>query len=306
MAIDSLVHITDLHFWEVVWNPLHLLNKRALGNFNVWYRRRHEFIHEHEKPFADTIAATGIKQAYISGDFCSTATAKEFREGAKFIHALEKHGMDVIAIPGNHDVYTHESVRRRRFERYLGDWYPEEGLPARRKLPGGTDLLLVPTVCPNFISSRGVITPVEIEGVVEHLRRCASPVIVSGHYPVLNETYTYRTTGGRELRNAHRLRRALGESGKDILYICGHVHRFSYVQDDLYPNLKHLTSGALFRLAHETKSRGEFTEVHREDGGFSIIRHMYREDWSCRKEPLREHPMRNEPLDHRKVAPPAD
>ena len=32
----SFIHITDLHFWELVLNPFRLLNKRAIGNVNVF------------------------------------------------------------------------------------------------------------------------------------------------------------------------------------------------------------------------------------------------------------------------------
>ena len=55
-----VLHITDLHFWEVVWNPLHLLNKRFLGNINVFMKRRHHFKVDRAGEFGADAAAHGF------------------------------------------------------------------------------------------------------------------------------------------------------------------------------------------------------------------------------------------------------
>ena len=276
---DTLLHITDLHFWKVVLNPLKLCNKRFLGNLNVILRRRRHFLTHHATDFADQLVSRGVPQLLISGDLSSTALAAEFEEAAAFVSGLQRRGMVPITIPGNHDVYTFESVRARRFDRYFGDGSPQGGLPAIRTLTGGTPLLLVPTVCPNLISSRGRVTQATIADTVERLAECASTVLVCGHYPLLHETYAYRMTSTRGLRNAEGLRRALGESGKDILYLSGHVHRFSYVQDTEYPNLRHLTSGALFRDDPRTGVCGEYSELQVADGAFKVFRHYRDDEW---------------------------
>ena len=277
--VDSLLHLTDFHFWEVVLNPFRLLNKRFLGNANVIYRRRREFVTANAQPFADEAIATGIKFALLSGDFGSTATDRELAQGAEFVRYLVQRGMAITVLPGNHDVYTFESVRRRRFEKHFGEWLPPRGLPHVVRLPGGTPLLLVPTVCPNWLSSEGRITDLEVEAVATHLDACAAPLIVCGHYPVLAKTDGYQSKPSRRLRNAEALRDALGRSGKRILYISGHVHRFSYVKDDRYPSLEHLTTGAFVRRARETASDGEFSEIHVHADAFRVIRHRHSAAW---------------------------
>ena len=278
---DTLLHLTDIHFWEVVRNPLLLLNKRLLGNFNVWLRRRHEFAIARAEPFADTLAGMGIEQVLITGDFTSTATERECAMGAAFVRGLEARGLSVRLFAGNHDVYTFESVRKRRFERHYGQWLSKGGLPAAGRLAGGTPLVMVPTVCPNVVSSKGRITDAEAREVGELVASCSGPMIVSGHYPVLFETAGYHSKPSRRLRNAGALREAMGTANQRILYVAGHEHRFSYTQDGAYSELSHLTTGAFLRNAAESDSQGEFSEIRVYDNGFKVLRWVYRGEWTC-------------------------
>ena len=281
---DSLLFLTDLHFWEVVTNPLKLFNKRALGNFNVWLRRRHHFHMERAEAFADEVAATGIKTVLLGGDFTSTATDGEFQLAAAFAAGLERRGLHLIVIAGNHDVYTFESVRKRRFEQYFAKHLPAAGFPALQVLPGGTPLLLVPTICPNILSSRGRVTE-EVVARTRELIDAAPPgsLLVSGHYPVLDETYAYRSSFSRQLGNAQGLRDAMGASGRDILYLAGHVHRFSYLRDARFEKLHHLTTSAFFLQRSGAKLQGEFSEIRVAGEGFAVHRHFCESGWCCER-----------------------
>lgn len=276
-----LIHIADLHFWEVVWNPLRLLNKRFLGNANVVLRRAREFPMERAEAFADAVAATGAATAVLTGDFTSTATDREFELAKHFVEGLVRRGLRVWALPGNHDVYTFEAVRNRRFERYLGDFLPREGLPACVRLPGGTALVLVPTVCPNLLSARGRITEDEVARTAALIEAAPEgPVIAAGHYPCLHHTDGYASTWGRRLRNAEALRNAFGRAGRPILYLAGHVHRFSCTRDAQYQRLCHMTTPAFFLDRRHGGPRGAFTEVHVNGPDFAVFRHTCRDDWS--------------------------
>ena len=278
--IDRFIQITDVHIWRIVYNPFHLLNKRFLGNVNVIYRRRKEFVTANLPAFSQAVADTGVKTVLITGDFTSTATKHEFAASVRFVESLEELGLHVMVIPGNHDVYTFESVGRRRYEHYLGQWEPGDGLPTRTTLPGGTPLILVPTCCPNLISSKGRISDRQAEHVAELIAACGDrPVVVSGHYPVLNETYGYSTKPDRRLRNAEALRQALGTAKGPLLYVAGHVHRFSLTRDAEFANVQHLTTGAFVRRAHETDSDGEFSEIHIGTNAFHVCRHLHRDTW---------------------------
>ena len=284
MVKDTLVHIADLHFWEIVWNPLRLLNKRLLGNVNVLFRRHKEFLMDRADAYADAVAATGAPSALLTGDFTSTSTDAEFAMSARFAEGLAKRGLRVIAIPGNHDVYTFEAARKHRFERYLGAYLPPSGLPACIDLPGGTPLVLAPTVAPNLLSSRGRIRRAEADAVGALLEGCPpGPVIVAGHYPILERTYAYHSTWGRRLANAKALHDALQKARGPLLYVAGHVHRFSYVRDPRLPAAHHVTTPAFFLQRHGKPEQGAFTVVRALEQGFEVISHVYAGNW--RQEP---------------------
>lgn len=276
---DSFLHLTDLHFWEIVLNPLRLLNKRAIGAANVLFRRRKEFLVDRAGPYSDYLAARGVRQLLITGDITSTATDKEMSLGAAFVRGLEERGLKPLVIAGNHDVYTFESVRKQRFEKHFGPWLPSATLPCIHQLEGGTPVLFVPTACPNYISSKGHISDEHLREAAALLDGLVSPVIVAGHYPLLAKPHGHGPGANRRLRNAPALREALGHSGREIVYISGHTHRFGYVQDDDYPNLTHLTAGALFRNDAKSGTQGEFCEVHIGGGETRVIRHVNRGDW---------------------------
>lgn len=283
---DRLLHITDLHFWEVVRNPFQLFNKRFIGNANVWLRRRHEYRVERAGEYAEALAATGISTVFAGGDFSSTATEKEFAAAAGFLHDLQRRGLTILALPGNHDMYTFESVRHRRFEKYFAPFLPPDGFPYRHILPGGTPLVLAPTAGPNVLSSRGRIGAAAIEKTAALVMSCPpGPVLVGAHYPLLNHTREYRNGFSRTLRGAERLRATLRETGRHILYIAGHVHRASYTQDANGSSLFHLTTAALFRYHPKTGPSGYFTEIAVRKDGFSVFRHEYFDQWTRRETP---------------------
>lgn len=277
--VDRLIHIADLHFWRVTLNPLRLVSKRLLGNLNVWLRRRHQFAMAASRAHARAVAAQGVSTVLLTGDFTSTALEEEFALADEFMRHLQALGLNTIVLPGNHDVYTFESVRTRRFERRLERYLPAEGYPAMLELEGGTPLLLVPTVCPNLLSSRGRIRDREIERVRELLQQGSGPIIVAGHYPLLTKTPGYTLTTRRNLRNADALRNTLGGAGRPILYVAGHVHRFSYVQDERYPQVHHLTTGAFFYRNKRENIEGEFAELAVHPRRFEVVRHVLRGSW---------------------------
>lgn len=295
-ARDTLLHITDLHFWEVVWNPLRLLNKRAIGNLNVFLRRRFEYKTNHAEAFGQYLAQTGVKSLFAGGDFTSTATEKEFAAAAAFLRQLDERGIRLYAAPGNHDVYTFEAARKKRFEQHFAAWIPAEGYPCRFTLPGGTPFILAPTVCPNWLSSRGRVLDREIEAATALVKACPEgPIIIGAHYPLLRHTAAYRSGFSRQLRNAEAFRQALGSSGRTVLYVAGHVHRSSFTRDEQYPNLWHLTTPALFRHSPAPKPSGCFSEIQATSTGFRVFQHLYRDkEWSRRLLPCQEQNKRHD------------
>lgn len=271
--IDSFLHITDVHFWELVLNPFRLMNKRFIGNTNVFLKRRREFPMENAEPYSDYAASLGVKNVLVTGDLASTSTHLEFQLGKEWLQGLERRGLRPTVIPGNHDVYTFESVRQNRFASYYEPWMVEEDSPGRSTLSGGTPILWISTVCPNWLSSRGHVAIEDIQSLIQTIETTTEPIIVAGHYPILMTTPAYNVDHNRGLQNAEDLRHALGKTEKQILYLHGHVHRFNYSKDPDYSNLTHLSTGAFFRVARKNQSLGEFTEVRVNSKQHTIIRH---------------------------------
>ena len=263
---DRVLHITDLHFWRLSWSPRRLANKRLLGMLNLRLRRRRIFDLSGREKMAEALVQEGAATVIAGGDFTTTSLDEEFQQAYSFLKDLGQRGLKVYAIPGNHDVYTFEASRRGCFEQHLGAFMPGEGLPARVVLPGGTPVVFAPGARPNLFSSRGNIRPGDIVQTTQLVAEAPpGPVLVVGHYPLLFRTTAYAQPPMHRLGHAKTLRAALGETGRTILYLAGHVHRFSETQDDRYPNLTHVTTNALFY-----KGRGGYTVVECGQYGFRV------------------------------------
>ncbi len=270
---DRILHITDLHFWAIPGNPLRWLGKRGVGLINVILRRRHEYRTERADEFAGMLAAIDSAAIIVTGDVSSTALDVEFAQANAFMEAIRARGRTVWALPGNHDIYTRHAFHTRRFERGLSSFLPGPEWPCRQQLPGGTSVVFAPTVYPDF-AARGYIAKDEIKAVATLVREAPpGPVVVAAHYPLLNTTADYHSIITRRLRNADPFRQALGETGRKILYIAGHVHRPSCTPDKEYPHLSHLTTPPLFRQRHTPPTDGTFSEIEITDNEFTITRH---------------------------------
>lgn len=280
--LSAFVHVADIHFWQLVWQPWRLLSKRFIGNLNVVLRRRRRYAMALAEAHGRQLAALGVPFVLMTGDFTSTAMKGEFERARAFVDALASAGLGVAVLPGNHDVYTLGALRTDRCRRYLGAYMPGR-YPSMRVLPGGVALVLAPTVRPSLWHSRGRIGPEDIAETAELVRTAPEgPVVVAAHYPVLEETSSYRSPWGRGLAHAEELRRALGETGRRILYAAGHVHRFSLTRDAEFPALLHLTTGAFIEKRPGDATQGEFAVVRVFRSYFEVERHRYgSEGWTA-------------------------
>lgn len=275
------LHIADIHFWRIVWQPWRLLNKRLAGNLNVLLRRRHRYPMALAAAHGNRIADLGVGYAVLTGDFTSTALPAEFEQAGAFVDALVHAGVAPAILPGNHDVYTLGAFRTDRCRNYLGAYMPER-YPARWTLPGGVPLVLVPTVRPGFWHSRGHISRADIEETAELVRTApAGPVVVAAHYPILEKSAAYESPWQRRLARAAELRQALGQTGRHMVYCAGHVHRFSFVQDADFPHMVHLTTGALIEKRTAEGTHGEFCAVRVYADHFEVVRHLCRGEWTA-------------------------
>ena len=274
---DRVVHATDPHFWHVTLNPARLAGKRALGMANLVLRRRRHLRTDLAETFAREIAATGAGTVIVSGDLTTTALEEEFAAARTFLDALAALGPRPLVIPGNHDVYTFSSARRRLFERFLGQYLPAPELPARILLPRGAPVVFYPGTGPNVITSRGRMDRAVIRRTAELVAGAPAgrPVLLVGHYPLLSRTEAYREAWSHRLPRAREFREALAATGRTILCAAGHVHRFSLVNDPEHSALFHLASEPLF--LRRTVQEGAFSSILCSPAGFSVSRCLRRD-----------------------------
>lgn len=275
--MTRIIHITDLHFWQVVHNPLLLLNKRFLGNLNLILRRQRYVRQERAQSFLDLFPTLKADALLIGGDLTTTATEIEYRMATAFVNALGQSGVPIYLTPGNHDFYTFEALRLKRFCTHFGERLEHPRKPRLTFLPGGTPLLILPTARPNILSSRGHITTQQIYKTKELLEQ-APPgrIIVLAHYPVLSNP-AHHSNVMRRLDNAAPLRRMLGDTERTLLYLAGHVHVFSHDCDPRFPKLEQVTSSALFY--DKPNHQGGFTEIVFDDTTTKIQPWHYDDGW---------------------------
>ena len=200
-----------------------------------------------------------------------------------FLDTLANDGYTIAAMPGNHDAYTFESLRKPWMDQFIGRHLALRTAPALSHMPGGTPLLLIPTAHPNFLSSRGAIETSTLNAVEQLLGSCGDTVVVTGHYPLLQRTSAYRLPWSRRLHGAEPLRQMLGQSGKRILYVAGHTHRFWFDRDPDYPSLSHLVTGAFIRHDSTRNTWGEFSAVYITRDTFLVDRYVRSHTWTVQK-----------------------
>ncbi len=75
-----IIHLSDIHIWRYAFNPLRLLNKRAVGMFSLLAGRASRFRLERLHEVVARVLDLAPDHVLITGDLTTTALADEFRE----------------------------------------------------------------------------------------------------------------------------------------------------------------------------------------------------------------------------------
>ncbi|MCL2326505.1 MAG: metallophosphoesterase [Proteobacteria bacterium] len=112
-------HISDLHWLDLSGaSPSDFLNKRLSGGFNLLAGRARKYTHKVVREALETLKSLGCDHLVVTGDLTNLALPSEFRSVKEELSRyFSKDNMTIV--PGNHDVYTHESAAARRFEAYF-------------------------------------------------------------------------------------------------------------------------------------------------------------------------------------------
>ena len=231
-----LIHFSDIHLTAkpLGWSPRDLYSKRITGWVNVKLLGRGKSFKDAPKvigTFMREVREQPLDGLIFSGDATGMGFESEFAVASQAIGVGDSSMPPAIAVPGNHDVYTHRSARHGFFEQYFGAW--QEGLridethtyPFAQKL-GHVWLIGVNSSTPNRWNwdASGAIDPLQLKRLEKLCDALdPGPRIMVTHYPL-------RTSTGEVEPAVHRLRdhRQALEMARHChigLWVHGHIHR---------------------------------------------------------------------------------
>lgn len=272
-----LVHLSDIHIWRFVRNPLHLLGKRVVGQIELATGRARRFRLERLGSVVDRVLALAPDHILITGDLTTTALPAEFEQARTALGRLLTDPDRVTILPGNHDRYVHRAVRERTFERAFGAFAPAREYPWLRWLDRETAIMgLDPTRA--HLTARGYLPKHQLEkarALVADAGARLRRLVVACHYPLAAPARYKHELAHKRLVNAAEVIRWLGGIGPH-LYCCGHVHAAWAFQPPELPEQLCLNAGApLLRDRTGARPPGFLgVELHENDS-VSVIHHAW-------------------------------
>ena len=240
----------DIHLFRVgVW-PWRLLSKRVLGQMNLWMNRRRRFNVDLIDQLVAKVAGENPDVLLCTGDLTTTSLEAEFESVVKRFGPLFAKQPTYI-VPGNHDRYTFGSARGRVLERYLGE-YVSASWPHHHVLDEGLELIGLDASKPTWFYAGNALPDEQLERLGELLAGMAegSRAIVMLHYPIGTPTGYERESKNHGLQNPDDLIGVLRDSGREILYLNGHVHVPWCWRLDEAPNVVAVNAGSPLYKGH--------------------------------------------------------
>lgn len=305
----KIAHISDLHILEVRdVKPWHFLNKRLVGGTNLLLNRGDKHSAAVVEKALSRIDDLDVDHIAITGDLTNLALPSEFDAARRIVDTISGSPERVSLIPGNHDYYTPDAARDRRFETTFAP-YLQSDLPDYQLESGYPFCKLRGEVAIVGLNSGIVTPPMFATGRVRtaELKAAAALlgdpqvrdrfVIVMVHHHLLPFEHS-RVEYLRRLVNADDVLRTLRELNVDLA-IHGHNHHFSTVE------LPHLGGRGTLRIceAGSTSTRhysvaefgGKFNVYHIDDGRLDRIEtHLFEahdDDFVHWKEQVFEQPI---------------
>ncbi len=264
-----LGHISDLHILKIDDpRPWEFFNKRVVGGANLLFKRskshssgvvKAALRHLDEDCDVDHIA--------ITGDLSNLALASEFEEAASILAEIRDAGERVSVIPGNHDYYTQETARKRRFERYfarymhsdLPDYQTESGYPFCQLKGDDVAIIGMNSAVPTpWFFATGEVEEDQLEAVAAVLDdpkvRDRFKVVMIHHHLMPFEHSRVEYT--RRLVNADKVLDTMRWHDVDLV-IHGHNHHFATLE------VPHLRGRGTLRICEAgSTSVGTYEDPH--------------------------------------------
>ena len=226
----KIIHISDLHFCAPPDALSAYIDKRIVGSFNYFFRRRFQ----HDFSFLDSAIKFILSEkpdvVVCTGDITSTGQPIEFEMALKALEPiLSSKNIKFLFVPGNHDAYVKNGRCKKSLESTFAKLNPLVGL---KDLPAvitikDCDFILVNECAPtNIFMSNGRITAEmskKIEEICEQSgKKNKRPKVLLGHFPILTK-YTF-IEKRRGLIGKDRVCELILDKTID-LSLCGHMHK---------------------------------------------------------------------------------
>ncbi len=224
-----IAHLSDLHFAKPTFGLGQVFSKRWLGNLNTLTRRGKAYCNKRPFELIPYLKEIGTQMCLLTGDFTSTGNDQEFALAKNFTQSLDDAGIEWFAIPGNHDCYTAQNMRKNTFYKTFPDQYKTSSfrLSDARVTDGplcdGWWLVaLDTTLATSLISAEGLF-PDALEKllptVLDHIPK-GQKVLMINHFP-----FFQHESKRRRMQRGPALQSLLEKSPQVQLYLHGHTHR---------------------------------------------------------------------------------
>lgn len=214
----KVLHFSDIH---VDVSPRLVpfrdwLGKRLIGGANHLLRRRKRFRRTREKlaSLARFAQENTVDLVVCTGDYTILGTDVELRAAREVVDPLTRCRLGYVTVPGNHDVYLHDAIREKRFDKYFGEFLisdlPElassDGWPLVRLFGDELAVVAVRSARPNpqIWRSSGLIEPGELHA----LERVLTDPRVRDRFVIIATHYALRRPDGSHDRAMHGLENA--------------------------------------------------------------------------------------------------
>src|SRR5262245_58103586 len=126
-----VAHISDLHALSLRGaSPLAFLShKRLAGGLNLLLRRASKHPLRLFTALVDDLNRVRPDHVACTGDLTNLGLDPEFAAARAELDRIALGPSAVTVVPGNHDVYTWDARRARRFERFIGPYARSDDAP---------------------------------------------------------------------------------------------------------------------------------------------------------------------------------
>lgn len=231
----TLAHFSDVHLSSprLGWRVRDWFGKRTSGWVSVRYLGRGRRF-RHADDVVDALMRDIVQRRpdriVFSGDATMMGFGAEIRAAAARLRVDDTATPPGVAVPGNHDLYTHSAARSRAFEEAFATWQVGERVDETHTYPfarkaGHVWLIGLNSAKPNLLSwdARGKVGAAQLD---RFRKLCDSlspgPRVVVSHYPLLTPDRQPEPRWHR-LTDFAAVRDAAAECGV-CLWLHGHRH----------------------------------------------------------------------------------